>query len=92
MEGVERTNIVIVHPNLRVGWVQRNSYAIEVDRGNRNYYNCGGFGHLARNCRSRGIRNRIGEERKLEYGQRLKTEGNNEQCNLNGKGDLVVLD
>jgi len=45
-----------------------------------------------RNCRSRGIENRIGEERRLEYGQRLETEGNNEQCNLNGKGDLVVLD
>jgi len=49
---------------------------MDVDWKNRNYYNCGGFGHVARNCRNRRIRNRIGERRGLEYeqnnGQRLR--------------------
>jgi len=62
-----------------------------MDRGNRNCYSYGGFGHLARNCRNRGIRNRTGEERRLEYGQRLMIEGENGQSNLNGNGDLIVL-
>jgi len=37
-------------------------------RENRNYYNYRGFRHLAKNCRNRG-RNRIGKERRLEYGR-----------------------
>jgi len=57
-----------------------------VDQENRNCYNCGKFRHLARNCRNRGIGNRIGEGRRLEYGQ-----GNNRQSNLNGDRDLIVL-
>jgi len=61
IEGVERMNTVIVCPNQRVVFVQCNPYAIEVDRGNRNCYNCEGFGHLTRNCRNRGTENRIGE-------------------------------
>ena len=62
---------------------------MDVDRRkNRNYYNCGGFGHLARNCK---IWNRIGEERRLEYEQRLRIERNG-QSDLNGERDLVVLD
>ena len=52
-------------------------------RENRNYYNCRRFGHLARNCRNRGTENRIGKERRLEYGQSNKS-------NLNGDGDLIV--
>jgi len=32
---------------------------MDVDRReNRNYYACGGFGHLARNCRNRGMTNK----------------------------------
>jgi len=81
----------MVHPNQRIGFAQHNSYAMKIDRRNRNCYNCGGFGHLARNCRNRGTRNRIREGKKLEYGQRLAIEGNNRQCNLNMEGDLVVL-
>jgi len=65
---------------------------MKVDKENRNCYNCGGFGHLARNCMNRGIENRIGKERRLEYRQRLAIEGNNGQCNLNEERDLVVLD
>ena len=70
MEGVERTDAVMIHPQQRVGGTQRNPYAMDVDwRENSNCYNCGGFGHLARNCRNRRTENRIGEGRRLEYGR-----------------------
>jgi len=58
MEGVERTNAVVVRVPPR-----RDSYAIEVDRG-RNCYACGGFGHMARHCRNRG-RGRLMEGRRV---------------------------
>jgi len=67
----------MVHPNQRAGFVQCNPYVIEVDRGNRNCYNCRRFGYLVRNCRNRRIENRIGEGRRLEYEWRLVMEGNN---------------
>jgi len=65
-------------------------------RENWNYYNCGGFGHLARNCRNRRTENRIGKGRRLEYngnennGQRRMNE--DRQINLNGEGNLIVFD
>jgi len=77
MERVERTNMVMVCPNQRVGFAQCNPYTIDVDRGNRNCYSYGTFGHLARNCRNRGIRNRIGEGKRLEYGNRRMIEKGN---------------
>jgi len=43
---------------------------MEIDRGNRNCYNYGYFGHLARNCKNSGIGGRIGEGRRLEYRNR----------------------
>ena len=92
MEGVEKTNAVMVCPQQRAELPQRNPYAMDVDRRkNRNCYSCGGFGHLARNCRNREIGNRIGEGRRLEYGngQRLAIEGNNRQDF--GEGDLIAL-
>ena len=58
---------------------------MDVNRRNRNCYNCGEFGHLAKNYRNRGTGNRIGEGRRLEY----QNEG---QSNLNGDRDLIVLD
>ena len=52
MEGVERTNTVMTCPQQRVGFAQRNPYAIDMDRREkRNCYSCRGFGHLAWNCR-----------------------------------------
>ena len=41
-------------------------YAMEVDCGNKNCYNCRSFGHLVRNCRNRGTKDRIGKGRKLD--------------------------
>ena len=86
MKGVKRMNIVMVCPNQRAGFALCNPYAMNMNQKNRNFYSCGEFSHLARNCRNRGIRNRIGKCRRLEYGQ------NTRQSNLNGEGDLVVLD
>jgi len=49
---------------------------MDVDRRkNRNCYTCGGFGHLARNCRNRRIR----------MNGRMEIDQNS---NLNGEGGL----
>ena len=72
MEGVKRTNMVVIinqGQGQRIRPPRRDSYAVEVDRG-RNYYACGGFGHMARHYRNRRGENRIGDGRRLEYGQR----------------------
>ena len=47
---------------------------MEVDKGNRNCYNCRDFDYIARNCKNRGTEGKIGEERRLEY-----RNGNNRQ-------------
>ena len=50
MKEVERTDVVMIHPQQRIGGIQRSPYAIDVDRReNRNCYSCRGFGHLAWN-------------------------------------------
>jgi len=54
MEEVERTEVVIVHPQQRTEVVQRNPYAMDVDK-RRNCYACEGFGHMARNYKNRGM-------------------------------------
>ena len=75
MEGVERTNAAIVTPQQRAGFPQRNPYAMEVDRReNRTCFACGGFRHMARFCRNRGMMRRM--------------EVNQDNSNLNGEGGL----
>jgi len=50
----------------------------------RNCYSCRGFGHLARNYKNRG---KIGQEKKIEYGDN----SNNRQRNLNKEENLIVF-
>ena len=67
MEGVERTNAVVVRGQGQGMGIplRQGSYAMEVDRG-RNCFACGGFRHMARHCRNRG--RGIAENRRVEYG------------------------
>ena len=90
MEGVERSNVVVMR---RLGQgmgalPRRDLYAMEVDRG-RNCYTYRGFGYIARHCRNR--KGRVAEGRRLEYNGRregpykhknhLKEEENSETLN-----------
>ena len=62
MKEVKRTNVVVINPNQWAGFTSRQDpYAIDVNRG-RNCYSYGGFGHLVRNCKNKGI---IEQGRKL---------------------------
>ena len=95
IEGVERTDVVMIYSQQRVEGIQRNPYTINVDRReNKNCYNCGGFEYLVRNCRNRRIGNRIREGRRLEYRgneRQGRVEGENGK-NLNKERDLILLD
>ena len=53
MEGVERTNAVVVKGQEAGIPPRRDPFAMEVDRG-RNCFACGGFGHMARHCKNKG--------------------------------------
>ena len=95
MEGIERTNAVVVRGQ-ETGQgtgvpLRRDPFAMEIDRG-RNCYACGGFGHMAYYCRNRGQREKVAENRRLEYrGGRI--EGINEHLNhLKGVENLESLD
>ena len=90
MEGVERTNVVIVRgPGQEMGALpRRDFYAMEVDRG-RNCYACERFGHLACYCRNQ--RENVTEGRRLEY--RGRREKNYEHLdNLKEEENLESLD
>jgi len=91
MEGVERTNVVVVRGSGQgMGAPRRDSYVMEVDKG-RNYYACRGFGHMAYHCRNQR-RGRAIEERRVEYrGGRF--ESNTEQIkHLKEVENLEALD
>jgi len=92
MEGVERTNTVVVRGQGQgVGILQRRDpFAMEVDRG-RNCYACGGFRHMAHNCRNRGQRERIADNRRVEYGGGRIEEIENLKNNLKGEENLELL-
>ena len=59
-----------------------NIYAMEVDQG-RNYYNCKGFGHIAKYCRDWEF---VGKKRRVEYGDNCNID------NLKEEKNIVVLD
>jgi len=69
MEGVERTNAVVVRGQGQGTEVplRRDPFAMEVDWG-RNCYACGGFGHMVCHCRNQGQRGRVADNRRVEYG------------------------
>ena len=97
MEEVKRTNAVVVRDiGQRSGQgagvpPRQNPYVMEVDQ-RRNCYTCGGFGHMARHCRNQGQREKVAEERRLEYGGG-RIEGINEYLdNLKGVENLESLD
>jgi len=93
MEGVERTNAVVVRGQEQsMGALpRRDPFAMEIDWG-RNCYACGGFRHMARNCMNWGQRGRVAEGRRLEYGGG-RIEGINEHLdNLKGVENLESLD
>ena len=70
----------MVNPQQRAGFPQMNSHTMDINRNNKNCYACGGFGHLVRNCKNRGM----GTNRKIEVEQ-----NNN---NLKEKWNLIVFD
>ena len=90
MEGVERTNAVVVRGQgqgmgIPLRW---DPYAMEVDRG-RNCFACGRFGHMACHCRNRG--RRITENRRVEYGGGRIEEITNIGNNLKEGENLELL-
>jgi len=92
MEGVERTNTVVVRGQGQGVGVssRRDPYAMEVDR-RRNCYACGGFGYMARHCRNRGQRGRVAENRRVEYRGRRIEEIMNFANNLKEEENLELF-
>ena len=90
MEGIERTNVVVVRGQGAGVPSRRDPFAMDIDRG-RNCFACGGFGHMARNCRNRGIRGRVGENRRVEYGGGQIEEITDISNNLKGTENLELL-
>ena len=90
MEGIERTNVVVVRGSGQGAGVppRRDSFAMEVDRG-RNCYACGEFGHMACHCRNR---RRVMQEQRVEYGGGRIEEINDHRDNLKGVENLELLD
>ena len=89
MEGVERTNTVVVRGQGAGIPPRRDPFAMEVDRG-RNCFACGGFGHMARHCRNRG-RGRPMDGRRVEYGGGRIEEIFDNSNNLKGGENLELL-
>ena len=94
MEGIERTNMVVVRGQGAGQGAgispRRDPFAMEVDRG-RNCYTCGGFGHMACHCRNRA-RWRLMERRRVEYSGEQIEEILDNANNLKGEENLELLD
>jgi len=96
MEGVERTNAVVVR-GLGVGMGQnmggpsrRDPYVREIDH-RRNCYACGGFRHMTYHYRNQGQRERVAENRRVEYGGGRIEEITNFGNNLKEGKNLELL-
>jgi len=89
MEGVVRGSRVGVGQSMGAP-PRQDPYAIEVDRG-RNCYACGGFGHMACNCRNQGQRGRVADNRRVEYGGGRIEEIINSSNNLKEGENLELL-
>ena len=90
MEGIKRTNAVVVKGQGTGVPPRRDPFAMDIDRG-RNCYACGGFRHMAHNCRNRGMRGRVGENRRVEYGGGQIEEITDILNNLKGTENLELL-
>ena len=92
MEGVERTNAVVVRGQGQVAGIppRCDPFAMEVDRG-RNCFACGVFGHMACHCRNQGQRGRVGDNRRVEYGGGRIEEIFNPSDNLKEGENLELL-
>ena len=90
MEGIERTNVVVVRGQGAGVPPRWDPFAMDIDRG-RNCYACGGFGHMAHNCRNRGMRGRVEENRRVEYGGGQIEEIMDISNNLKGTENLELL-
>ena len=90
MEGVERTNAVVVRGlGQGIGAPRRDPYAMEVDQG-RNYYAYRRFGHLACHCRNRG-RRRPMKGRRVDNGRGRIEEIYDNVNNLKGVENLELF-
>ena len=92
MEGIERTNTVIVRGLEQGARVpsRRDPFAMEIDRS-WNCYACRGFGHMACNCRNWGQRGRVADNRRVEYGGERIEEISNLLDNLKEDENLELL-
>ena len=91
IEGIERTNVVVRGQGQGAGVPPRQDpFTMEVDRG-RNCFACGGFGHMARYCRNWGMRGRVVENRRVEYGRGRIEEISNLADNLKEGENLELL-
>jgi len=90
MEGVERTNVVVVREQGQDMGIplRRDPYAMEVDRG-RNCFACRGFRHMAHHCRNRG--RGMAENRRVKYGGGRIEEITNIGNNLKEGENLELL-
>ena len=69
---------------------RQNPFVMEVDWG-WNCYACRGFRHMARNCRNRGKRGRVAENKRVEYGGGRIEEIMNIMNNLKENKNLELL-